>query len=116
MVDWVLPVSQMPGQLMEFVRNEAQMHIPPEELQSEADAQAEDRNSGGSPAIRKEASAGDEEALLEVLHFLRAQTGHDFVHYKRAIILRRVARRMQVNLLEDIPSYLQFLHTHPEEA
>ena len=72
MVDWVLPVAKMPAQLLEFMRNGAHMHIPPEELQSPTDAQAEDRNSGGSPAIRKEASAGDEEARLAVLHFLRA--------------------------------------------
>ncbi len=116
MVDWVLPVAQMPSRLMEFRGNEARMHIPPEEPQSEADAQAEDTNSGGPAAIRKEASAGDEEALLEVLRFLRAETGHDFTHYKRATILRRVARRMQVNLLEDIPTYFAFLQAHLEEA
>ena len=116
MVDWVLPVGQMPPQLMEFLHNEARLHIPPEEAQSEEDVQAEDQNSGGSPAIREEPSAEDEEALLGTLHFLRAQTGHDFTHYKRATILRRVARRMQVNLLEDIPSYLQFLNDHVEET
>jgi two-component system, chemotaxis family, CheB/CheR fusion protein len=91
MVDWVLPVGQMPGQLVEFLRNESRMHIPPEEAQSEEDAQAEDRNSGGPPGIRKEPSAGDEEALLDVLRLVRAQTGHDFIHYKRATLLRRVA-------------------------
>lgn len=116
MVDWVLPAAQMPARLLEFLNNETRMHIPPEEPQSEADAQAEDLNSGGPPVVQKVASAGDEEALIEVLRFVRAQTGHDFTHYKRATILRRVARRMQVNLLEDIPSYLSFLQAQPEEA
>lgn len=116
MVDWVLPVPQMAARLLDFMRNEARMHVPPEDLQSEADAQAEDRNSGGPLAIRKEANAGDEEALREVLVFVRTQTGHDFTQYKRATILRRVARRLQVNLLEDIPTYLEFLRLHPSEV
>jgi two-component system, chemotaxis family, CheB/CheR fusion protein len=116
MVDWILPVAQMPPRLLEFLRNEARMRVPPEEPQSEADAQAEDRNSGGPLTIRTVASASDEEALLEVLHFVHAQTGHDFARYKRATILRRVARRLQVNLLETISAYLDFLRTHPAEA
>src|SRR5205823_5430972 len=58
----------------------------------------------------------DEAALQQVLHFLRSQTGHDFSHYKRATVLRRIARRLQVNSLDDIPSYLEFLQTHTNES
>ena len=58
----------------------------------------------------------DETALAQVLNFLHGQTGHNFAHYKRATVLRRVARRLQVNLLEDISSYLTFLRTHPAEV
>ena len=47
---------------------------------------------------------------------MRAQTGHDFSHYKRATVLRRIARRLQVNSLENIPAYLEFLRRHPAEA
>ena len=39
-----------------------------------------------------------------------------FSQYKRATILRRVARRLQVNLFEDIPTYLEFLRLHPAEV
>jgi two-component system, chemotaxis family, CheB/CheR fusion protein len=115
MVDWVLPVAQMPPQLMEFKRNEQRMHVPPEELPAPTGGEAEDTNSGGPVQIAQFPSATDESALAEVLRFLKGQTGHDFTHYKRATILRRVARRLQVNLLEDIPSYLAFLRTHPAE-
>ena len=55
-------------------------------------------------------------AIGEVLTHLRAQTGHDFSHYKRATVLRRIARRLQVNSLESIPQYLEFLRKHPAEA
>ena len=61
-------------------------------------------------------AATDEAALHDVLGFLRARTGRDFTYYKRATILRRVARRMQVNGIEEVPQYLGFLRTHPGEA
>ncbi|MCW3098166.1 MAG: cheBR [Chthonomonadaceae bacterium] len=115
MVDWVLPVAQMPLQLMEFMRNEQRMHVPPEETPG-SDHTPEDGNSGGPVQIAQLPSVTDETALMEVLRFLRGQTGHDFAHYKRATILRRVARRLQVNLLENVPSYLDFLRTHPTET
>ena len=51
-----------------------------------------------------------------MLAFLRTRTGRDFSYYKRATILRRIARRMQVNGVEDLPAYLAFLRTHPGEA
>jgi len=51
-----------------------------------------------------------------VLVFLRMRTGRDFSCYKRATILRRVARRMQVNGVDDLPAYLSFLRTHPGET
>ena len=49
----------------------------------------------------------------DVLAYLREPTGHDFTHYKRATVLRRIARRLQVNSLESIPQYLEFLRNHP---
>src|SRR5205085_11102546 len=58
----------------------------------------------------------DEEAIARVLADVRAQTGHDFSHYKRATVLRRIARRLQVNSLETIPEYVEFIRTHPAEA
>lgn len=115
MVDWVLPISRMAPQLLAFVRNEQRMHVPPEDPPKTEDPVSDD-NSGGPLAIQQIPSSTDETALLEVLRVLRGQTGHDFIHYKRATILRRVARRLQVNLLEDIASYLDFIRTHPAEV
>ncbi|HEX2100286.1 MAG TPA: CheR family methyltransferase, partial [Candidatus Synoicihabitans sp.] len=37
-------------------------------------------------------------------------------YYKRATILRRISRRMQVNAVEDLAAYLGFLRTNPGEA
>jgi two-component system, chemotaxis family, CheB/CheR fusion protein len=103
MVDWVLPVAEMPLRVLDYVRREERLRMP-----AAADPQA---------AARARPQRDDsEEALGEVLGFLRARTGRDFTYYKRATILRRVARRLQVNALEDVPSYLDFLRTHLGEA
>jgi two-component system CheB/CheR fusion protein len=116
MVDWVLPVGKMPGKLLEFARNENRMKLPPEMPEAEeADAKAKDAPGGETVADETRATK-DEEAIAQVLGYLRAQTGHDFSHYKRATVLRRIARRLQVNSLESIPDYLEFMRTHPPEA
>ena len=116
MVDWILPVGDMPRRLLQFVRNENAMQLPPEIPQAdEPDAKVEDAP-GGETVSDETRDPDDEEALLLVLKHVRVQTGHDFGHYKRATVLRRIARRMQVNSLDSIPRYLEFLREHPAEA
>ena len=116
MVDWVLPVAEMPSRLMKFIQNETRMHVPPDEPQEGEQEEADAQNSGGPLTIKQAPSATDEAALLDVMRFLHTQTGHDFSHYKRATRRRMVARRLQVNLLETIPSYLEYLRTHAAET
>jgi two-component system, chemotaxis family, CheB/CheR fusion protein len=116
MVDWVLAVADMPRRLLEFVRNEQAMQLPPEIPEAqEADAKVEDAP-GGETVSDETRDPDDEEALSLVLKHVRAHTGHDFDHYKRATVLRRIARRMQVNSIDSIPRYLDFLRQHTGEA
>jgi len=83
-VDWVSKVAQMPGRLLEYRQNERRLKLPPEE--------------GPQPAqTTRPAADEDEAALREVLTFLRTRTGRDFSYYKRATIVRRISRRLQVN-------------------
>ncbi|MFT3883313.1 MAG: CheR family methyltransferase [Gemmatales bacterium] len=103
MVDWVLKVAEIPKRLLEYQSNEARVKLPPED--------------GPVPIPVPISSADDGEAALrDVLVFLRTRTGCDFSYYKRATIVRRIARRMQVNSVDDVPSYLSFLRTHPGES
>ncbi|MCB0195002.1 MAG: chemotaxis protein, partial [Anaerolineae bacterium] len=58
----------------------------------------------------------DSEALTRIFTQLRAKTGHDFTHYKRSTILRRISRRLQVNQINSITEYLAYLRNNPDEV
>lgn len=67
------------------------------------------------PADANDLSATAEATLLHLLTHLRVRTGHDFTGYKRATILRRIARRMQVTQLPTLTAYLHRLRQDAEE-
>ncbi|WP_031549475.1 chemotaxis protein CheB [Parvularcula oceani] len=54
--------------------------------------------------------------LRRIINFLRARTGHDFASYKRATVMRRVMRRMQVARLDTLGEYAARVRDNPEEA
>lgn len=56
------------------------------------------------------------EHLRAILNTLRAHTGHDFSSYKKATVLRRVSRRMQVTQRTSMERYIDCLRESPEEA
>jgi two-component system, chemotaxis family, CheB/CheR fusion protein len=58
----------------------------------------------------------DEQTLTRVLAYLKVKSGHDFAHYKRATVLRRIARRMQVTRTETLDEYLTHLRNQAEET
>ncbi|HEY0818496.1 MAG TPA: CheR family methyltransferase, partial [Rhizobacter sp.] len=103
MVDWVLPVGDMATRLLDYHRQERKLRLPSEE--------------GPAPAGPPSSAPGADEAQLrDVLGFLHTRTGRDFSHYKRATILRRIGRRMQVNGIDDLAGYMDCLRTRPGEA
>jgi two-component system CheB/CheR fusion protein len=104
MVDWTLPVGEIAARIQAYRRLEAQLRLPAEQL-------TQDGGTGMSPAARDE-----ESSFREVMAFVRHRTGRDFAHYKRATVLRRIARRMQVNGVSDLTAYLECLRTRPGEA
>ncbi|MCB0211392.1 MAG: PAS domain-containing protein, partial [Anaerolineae bacterium] len=58
----------------------------------------------------------DSAALTRIFTQLRAKTGHDFTHYKRSTILRRIGRRLQVNQIGSITEYLSYLRDNSDEV
>jgi two-component system CheB/CheR fusion protein len=57
-----------------------------------------------------------EEDLKKILLQVQRRTRHDFSQYKRATVLRRVARRMQLTQQETSASYLEYLTDSTGEA
>ncbi|MEF7615726.1 PAS domain S-box protein [Aquincola sp. MAHUQ-54] len=103
MVDWVLPAAEMPRRIVDYQRLERQLLLPPEQPSM-------------VPQRPRTLGAVEEGSLRDVLAYLRSRTGRDFSCYKRATVLRRIGRRMQVNGISDLPNYLSFLRTHSGEA
>ena len=57
-----------------------------------------------------------QKALQGVLSQLRARTGHDFAHYKRSTVLRRIDRRIHVTGAKSLADYLDHLREDAREA
>jgi two-component system CheB/CheR fusion protein len=94
LVDYVLPVAAMPARLIAYWNSAELLRLPTHEAPR---------------------SKGDSEELRDLFALMRARTGHDFSQYKRATLLRRIGRRMQVNNVADLPAYLEVLRAQPEE-
>src|SRR5215831_16482027 len=58
----------------------------------------------------------DEEVLRRILAHLRVRTGHDFSKYKQSTVLRRLARRMQVNRIDTLKDYYELIRDNPDEV
>ncbi|MDN5864251.1 MAG: PAS domain-containing protein [Gammaproteobacteria bacterium] len=95
LIDYVLPVAEMPAKLLE-ARNFARNFALPDA----------DRPEGES----------DADTLQKIFVQLRTQVGHDFSHYKENTVLRRIARRMQVSQVKDLREYLKLLRAEPGET
>jgi two-component system CheB/CheR fusion protein len=90
-VDFVLPLKQLAERLTELIRTKD--HVA--EVHKTAD---------------------EEENLRRILAHLRVRTGHDFSHYKRSTVMRRLLRRMQVTRKEEFEDYFSYLRDNVEEA
>jgi two-component system CheB/CheR fusion protein len=58
----------------------------------------------------------EEETLRRILRRLRSAHGVDFSQYKRSTVTRRLARRMALRKVEQLPDYLTVLENDPEEV
>ena len=95
LVDYVLPVAAMPDQLLAYWRDAEKIRLP----------------------VADQAPLGDQAAALrEIFVLMRVRTGHDFSNYKRATMLRRIGRRMQVHGIAEIGEYVATLRERPGEV
>jgi two-component system CheB/CheR fusion protein len=106
MVDLVLPVMEMPQKLIELWHNARAITLP----------NANDPEIKTTPPASEREAVMAEQHLQDILSQLRAGSGHDFKHYKRATVLRRIERRLQVTAQPDLGAYYDYLQAHPEET
>lgn len=103
-VDAVLAAPDMAARMMALANNARRIQLP-----------ANDGDMSPEPETQQTAEQLALVAVQDILAILRSHTGHDFRHYKRATILRRIERRMQVNDIDDLPAYRDFLDATPPE-
>ena len=94
MVDFVLPVEEIPSKLYDYFR-----HL------TEVDGRK------GPDGVRHEAT----DHLAQICSLLRRRTGHDFSGYKDKTVARRVQRRMQVLQIDEVPDFIERLRKDPQE-
>jgi two-component system CheB/CheR fusion protein len=93
MVDFVLPVEKMGGQLAQYLSHPFLTRRKAPDMENKF-----------------------ESGLQKIFVLIRTQTGQDFSHYKRNTIQRRIARRLAVHQIENLDHYVRLLQEHPEEA
>ncbi len=97
LVDLILPVGEMPAKILACKQRAEQIKLP------EGEAEKPFPELGA-------------DALREVLAIVKTNTKHDFFNYKQPTMLRRIARRLIVHGLADIPAYVLFLRENPNEV
>lgn len=90
-VDIVAPANELPARLISILRR--------------------------NPAVSEKLVIGDKDKpnLEKIIILLRSHTGHDFSHYKKNTLYRRIERRMNIHQLDKINNYLRFLQENPGE-
>ena len=105
-VDFVLNAVDMPQRLIELWANGRLISLP-----RDAEPLMKAMAFGSAQTDRLA-----EEAFQDIMALLRTYSKNDFRQYKRATVLRRIERRLQVRRLPDLPAYRHYLREHPEEA
>ncbi|MGK7654683.1 chemotaxis protein CheB [Roseovarius sp. B08] len=95
LVDFVLPVAEMPERLKQFFQH------PYLRESNEAETPLSQQTPDG---------------YNEVLRLLRSQTEYDFRDYKRGTVERRIQRRMGLGQFRELSDYVEHLNETPEEV
>jgi two-component system CheB/CheR fusion protein len=88
--------------------------VPPAEMPARLSAYAD--YAFGKNGHLTAPSPKAESAVKKIFSLLRSQTGHDFSEYKPNTIHRQIARRMAVQQIEKMDSYIDFLRQTPAEV
>ena len=95
LVDYVLPVEEIPAKLIEYNRHRDGL-----------------RDSFGEEGILNSAA----NHLAQICSLLRRRLGHDFSGYKQNTLIRRIQRRIQITQQPSVAAYVNYLQTDQEET
>ena len=93
MADYVAPAEELPVRLLEYIKHAASGTLETRVLSEKAST-----------------------AMQKIFALVRAQTGQDFSQYKKETIQRRVKRRMDVHLIDNINQYVRYLQENTQEV
>jgi two-component system CheB/CheR fusion protein len=93
LVDYALPVAEMPAVLISYVANIF----------------------GKTVRTHIAAVPRSEDLLKKIFILIRSQTGHDFSQYKQNTLSRRIERRMGIHQISELSDYVRFLQQTPIE-
>ena len=95
LVDYVLPVQEIPAKLIEYNRHRNGL-----------------RESFGEEGILNSAA----NHLAQICSLLRRRVGHDFSGYKQNTLIRRIQRRIQITQQPSVAAYVNYLQADQEET
>ncbi|MBD2579190.1 protein-glutamate O-methyltransferase CheR [Oscillatoria sp. FACHB-1406] len=95
LVDYVLPVEEIPAKLIEYARHRAGLQA-----------------NMGKDGILSQTT----DYLSQICSLLRRQLGHDFSNYKQGTLVRRIQRRIQITQNTSVAAYVQYLKTNTQEV
>ncbi len=93
LIDYVLSVDQMPGEILNYISYPRLEHSHFDKL------------------LMK-----DEDTVMKILLHLKNFTNLDFTNYKRPTLIRRISRRMTVNNCSTVNEYLKYLMENSSES
>jgi two-component system, chemotaxis family, CheB/CheR fusion protein len=91
--DIILPVDKMPDHLIKYMRKRQI-----------------------SPIATQQEVLPHQGILDKIFMILRDRTGNNFSYYKLSTINRRIDKRMAINQIDSLDTYLKYLKNTPEEA
>jgi len=103
-----MPRSALDTDLVDFV-------LPVKELAQKVLTHKEILGAVSLPLREGELSESENRALKNIFDLLASKRDHDFTHYKRSSVLRRLQRRMYVTNSKSIEEYKDYLEQNPDE-
>lgn len=100
-VDFILGAAEIPAKLVSLWQNAQTIELP-------------QVNGEDLAPVTPEPHSFDQQ-LHEILSLLRSRSGHDFRQYKRATVVRRIERRMQVRCVSTLAAYRGILESNNDE-